>query len=95
MATRRSFPRLTFTKTVGPEVAIDSSDVEQFCDVVGNQGESFKTARNNNVQVPMDYAITTCWKVISIPSVEVVKGLLFGGAHVVITNSSYTSSRDC
>ena len=53
---------------VGPEVAIKSSDVEQFCAIVGNQGESFKIARNNDVQAPMDYAIVTCWKVISIAS---------------------------
>ena len=51
---------------VGPEVAINSSDVEQFCAVVGNQGESFKSVRNDNVQAPMDFAIVTCWKVISI-----------------------------
>ena len=30
-------------------------------------GESFKVARNDNVQAPMDFAIVTCWKVISIP----------------------------
>jgi fatty acid synthase subunit alpha, fungi type len=42
---------------VGPDVAINSSDVEQFCAVVGNQGESFKSARNDNVQAPMDFAI--------------------------------------
>jgi fatty acid synthase subunit alpha, fungi type len=53
-------------KFMGPAVAINSSDVEQFCAVVGNQGESFKSARNDNVQAPMDFAIVTCWKVISI-----------------------------
>jgi fatty acid synthase subunit alpha len=52
---------------VGPDAAISSSDVEQFCAVAGNQGESFKVARNENVQAPMDFAIVTCWKVISIP----------------------------
>ena len=53
---------------VGPDAAINSSDVEQFCAVAGNHGESFKVARNDNVQAPMDFAIVTCWKVISIPS---------------------------
>jgi hypothetical protein len=53
---------------VGPDAIINSSDVEQFCAVVGNQGESFKIARNDNVQAPMDFAIVTCWKVVSIPS---------------------------
>jgi enoyl reductase-like protein len=52
---------------VGPDAAINSGDVEQFCAVAGNQGESFKVARNENVQAPMDFAIVTCWKVISIP----------------------------
>jgi len=55
-------------KFVGPDATINSSDVEQFCAVAGNQGESFKVARNDNVQAPMDFAIVTCWKVISIPS---------------------------
>ena len=39
---------------VGPDATINSSDVEQFCAVVGNRGESFKIARNDNVQAPMD-----------------------------------------
>ena len=30
--------------------------------------ESFKVARNDNVQAPMDFALVTFWKVISIPS---------------------------
>ena len=51
---------------VGPDVTINSNDVERFCAVAGNQGESFKVARNDNVQVLMDFAIVTCWKVISI-----------------------------
>ena len=55
---------------VGPKVAINSSDMEQFCAIVGNQAESFKTARNNNIQAPMDYAIVTCWKVTSISSLN-------------------------
>lgn len=48
---------------VGPQVTIEAEDVEQFCAVVGNQGESFTTARNDNVQAPMDFAIVTGWKV--------------------------------
>ncbi|KAF5382044.1 hypothetical protein D9615_004428 [Tricholomella constricta] len=48
----------------GPEVTIEASDVEQFCAVVGNQGESYKTVRNDNVQAPMDFAIVTGWKAI-------------------------------
>ena len=51
---------------VGPDVTINSNDVERFCAVAGNQGESFKVARNDNVQALMDFAIVTCWKVISI-----------------------------
>jgi fatty acid synthase subunit alpha, fungi type len=33
----------TFT---GPEVTIQAADVDLFCSVVGNAGESFKTARS-------------------------------------------------
>ena len=50
-------------KFVGPEVTILAEDVEQFCVVVGNQGESFKTARSEEVQAPMDFAIVTGWQV--------------------------------
>jgi len=59
-------------KFMGPEAAIDSSDVEQFCAVVGNQGESFKTARSDKIQAPMDFAIVPCWKVLSIPSLYLI-----------------------
>ena len=52
--------RDTFT---GPEVTIQASDVETFCSVVGNEGEAFKTVRNDRVQAPMDFAIVTGWQV--------------------------------
>ncbi|KII85134.1 hypothetical protein PLICRDRAFT_45274 [Plicaturopsis crispa FD-325 SS-3] len=48
----------------GPEVKIEGADVETFCNVVGNQGESFKTARNDGVKAPMDFAIVTGWQAI-------------------------------
>jgi fatty acid synthase subunit alpha, fungi type len=47
----------------GPEITIEASAVEQFCDVVGNQGESFKMARTTEVKAPMDFAIVTGWQV--------------------------------
>jgi len=50
-------------KFVGPEVTILAEDVEQFCAVVGNRAENFKTARNENVQAPMDFALVTGWQV--------------------------------
>ena len=50
-------------KFVGPEVTIKAEDVEQFCAVVGNQGEAFKAARTDKVQAPMDFAIVTGWQV--------------------------------
>ena len=53
-------------KFVGPEVTISADDVEQFCAVVGNQGEFFKAARNSEVQAPMDFAIVTGWRVSAI-----------------------------
>ncbi|KAG6910835.1 hypothetical protein DXG01_007150 [Tephrocybe rancida] len=48
----------------GSKVTIEASDIEEFCAVVGNQGESFKTVRNDNVQAPMDFAIVTGWQAI-------------------------------
>ena len=62
---------------VGPDAAINSSDVKQFCAVAGNQGEAFKVARNVNVQAPMDFAIVTCWKVISIFSLHTLSLIFF------------------
>ncbi len=65
-------------KFVGPEVTIKAEDVEQFCAVVGNQGESFKAARNEKIQAPMDFAIVTGWQVrrlfifISFHNIDVV-----------------------
>lgn len=47
----------------GPEVTIDEDDVETFCAVVGNQGEAFKSARNEIPLAPMDFAIVTGWQV--------------------------------
>ena len=50
-------------KFTGPNVTIEASDIETFCSVVGNQGESFKTVRNSSVKAPMDFAIVTGWQV--------------------------------
>ena len=50
---------------VGPEVTIDSKAVEEFCSVIGNQGEDFKTKRAAEVRAPMDFAIVTGWQVCS------------------------------
>ena len=41
----------------GPEITIEASAVKTSCAVVGNQGESFKTVRNIEVEAPMDFAI--------------------------------------
>ncbi|KAK2463415.1 hypothetical protein APHAL10511_004501 [Amanita phalloides] len=51
-------------KLVGPEVTINTADIEQFCTVVGNQGEPFKSTRTQVVQAPMDFAIVTGWQAI-------------------------------
>lgn len=66
--------RETFT---GPEVIIQASDIETFCAVVGNEGESFKTARQDKVQAPMDFGIVTGWQVSSafFPSIRVLTPL--------------------
>ena len=36
-------------KFIGPEVIVDSSNIEQFCSVVGNQ-----SVRNTDMKAPMD-----------------------------------------
>lgn len=51
------------TNFTSPEIAIDAQAVQRFCDVVGNQGESFKSARNERVMAPMDFAIVMGWQV--------------------------------
>jgi len=48
---------------VHPAVTIDAGDVEQFCAIVGNQTEAFRTVRSETVQALMDFAIVTGWKV--------------------------------
>ena len=55
--------RDTFT---GPEVTIEATEVERFCAVVGNQGETFKSSRKDEVEAPMDFAIVTGWQVSSV-----------------------------
>jgi hypothetical protein len=52
----------TFT---GPEVTIQALMLEQFCAVVGNAGESLKTAHSESVSraTPIDFAIVTGWQV--------------------------------
>ncbi|KAJ7158521.1 fatty acid synthase [Mycena filopes] len=58
-------PQIDIRETFhGPEVTIEAAAVEQFCAVVGNQGESFKTVRNDQVSAPMDFAIVTGWQAI-------------------------------
>ena len=51
---------------VGPKVTITAAAIERFCDVVGNQGEKFKTSRNLTditVEAPIDFAIVMGWQV--------------------------------
>ncbi|KAJ6477506.1 fatty acid synthase, partial [Mycena sanguinolenta] len=60
-----ALPDLNIRETFhGPEVTVEASAVEQFCWAVGNQGESFKTVRNDQVSAPMDFAIVTGWQAI-------------------------------
>ena len=57
-------PELPLDTTFTSEpVAIDAKAVQRFCDVVGNQGESFKSARNEKIMAPMDFAIVLGWQV--------------------------------
>ena len=50
----------TFT---GPETAVDAKDIQRFCDVVGNQGDSFRSSRSEKIMAPMDFAIVLGWQV--------------------------------
>ncbi|KAI0077780.1 fatty acid synthase [Panus rudis PR-1116 ss-1] len=60
-----SLPELNVRESfTGPEVTIDEDEIEEFCAVVGNQGEEFKTTRTDTVQAPMDFAIVTGWQAI-------------------------------
>jgi hypothetical protein len=73
-AVPETLPSVTRTE-VGNLVTFKfGSKLPEFCAVAGNHGESFKVARNDNVQAltRMDFAIqvVTCWKVISIPSLH-------------------------
>lgn len=45
------------------ESKVDALAVQRFCDVVGNQGEAFKSARNEKIMAPMDFAIVLGWQV--------------------------------
>ncbi|KIR78245.1 fatty acid synthase subunit beta, fungi type [Cryptococcus gattii EJB2] len=44
------------------ESKVDALAVQRFCDVVGNQGEAFKSARNEKIMAPMDFAIVLGWQ---------------------------------
>jgi hypothetical protein len=57
MVTNPACLTLTTDTFTGPEITIDANMVERFCAVVSNQDESFKTTRNVEVKVPMDFAI--------------------------------------
>lgn len=62
-----ALPDIDIRQTLtAPQVTVDANVVEQFCAVVGNQEESFKTARNSEVKAPMDFAIVTGWQVCII-----------------------------
>jgi fatty acid synthase subunit alpha len=57
-------PNIDISETfTAPEITIDVASVEKFCGIVGNEGESFKAVRNEDVKAPMDFAIVTGWQV--------------------------------
>lgn len=60
----QTLPSIDLRETfVGPEVTISEAEIERFCAVVGNDGESFKAGRASAVEAPMDFAIVTGWQV--------------------------------
>lgn len=58
-------------KFTGPEVPVRAEDVEQFCAVVGNQSEAFKSTRTEKPQAPIDFAIVTGWQVSTRTSIVI------------------------
>nr|ODN98836.1 hypothetical protein L204_02800 [Cryptococcus depauperatus CBS 7855] len=48
----------------GDDIVVDEKAIARFCDVVGNQGEAFKTTRNSSIMAPMDFAIILGWQSI-------------------------------
>ncbi|RXK40211.1 hypothetical protein M231_02485 [Tremella mesenterica] len=48
----------------GEDIVVVPEIVQRFCDVIGNQGESFKSARNEKIMAPMDFAIVLGWQAI-------------------------------
>ena len=44
-------------------MTISEDEIESFCRVVGNEGESYKKGYKTGMQVPMDFAIKLGWKV--------------------------------
>jgi len=60
-------PELNSRQTFeGPEIRVDVEEIERFCSVVKNEGEAFKSARNGQVQAPLDFAIVTGWQVSAL-----------------------------
>ncbi|KAK4046934.1 fatty acid synthase alpha subunit Lsd1 [Microbotryomycetes sp. JL201] len=51
----------------GETVTITEDDIESFCRVVGNDGETYKKGHKTGMQVPMDFAIKLGWKSIMKP----------------------------
>lgn len=54
----------------GETVTISEEEIEAFCRVVGNEGESYKANVKGGMQVPMDFAIKLGWKVRRRPRDE-------------------------
>lgn len=47
----------------GQDTTVEPQVVQRFCDIIGNQGESFKSARSQKIMAPMDFAIVLGWQV--------------------------------
>jgi len=62
-----TYPSLDIRATFSfPVVIIDAAVIETSCAVVGNHSESLQLARNPVMEVPMDFAIVTCWPVSTL-----------------------------
>lgn len=63
----QSLPELDIHDTfTGPEVTLQTENIEKFRSIVGNNKESFKSVRTDKVSAPMDFAIVAGWQVSTV-----------------------------
>ena len=54
----------------GEDVVISEQEIEDFCRVVGIEGEAYKKGYKDGMKVPLDFAIKLGWKVCKRPDLK-------------------------